>query len=579
MSNPASSEPTAPRDVRVTDAAAPASPASPYGTAPADNANANANAQSSASPNPLPDAPAALPFKAALLATLGIAFVVMLVALDQTIVATALPTIVAELQGFRLYAWIATSYLLTSVVTVPIFGRLGDDFGRKPFVLMSIVIFTGASLLCGLSGSMSTLIVARALQGVGGGMLVGTAFASVPDLFPSPIVRMRWQVILSSAYGIANAVGPSLGGMMTETLGWRSVFFVNLPIGIVSAWFVWRYLPRVRNRVHQGRVKLDWPGAILLGIALVALQLAVAHVQQDGFGPGALGLLAIGVVAGIALWQCERRATHPILPLSMFADVRLSSLFVLSLLAGGAMFSMLFYAPLLFQGGFGLSPGNAGALVTPLVVCITVGSITNSRIITRLRKPNRMLWLGFGLMALGSIGVMLAQRTTPVWLLSTCMASAGLGLGYILPNLTVFGQEQAGRQLFGTVTAMLQSLRMIGGMAGTALTGAVISHVYQMRIQTELAAGHMSSWFGALSNPQILVDHQDETRLVAQLVRSGHNGQIIELARDALVTAVHAGLAIAVVAAVWGVWQCRRVPSIQFSKDKKAVPPAGGAAK
>ncbi|WP_347555990.1 MFS transporter [Robbsia sp. KACC 23696] len=558
MSNPASSEPTASRDSRATDAAAAASPAS--------------------SPSPVSDS--ALPFRAAFLATLGIAFVVMLVALDQSIVATALPSIVAELHGFRLYAWIATSYLLTSVVTVPIFGRLGDDFGRKPFVLASIVIFTGASLLCGVSRSMTMLIIARALQGVGGGMLVGTAFACVPDLFPSPLVRMRWQVILSSAYGIANAVGPSLGGLLTETLGWRSVFFVNLPIGVISAWFVWRYLPRLRQGMHggthKGRVKIDWLGAVLLAGALVAIQLGVGRLQNDGIGLPGLGLLALAAVAGVALWQCERRATHPILPLTMFADVRLSSLFMLSLLAGGALFSLLFYAPLLFQGGFGLSPGNAGALVTPLVVCITVGSITNSRIITRLRKPNRMLTLGFGLLTVGCIGVMLAQRTTPVWWLSTCMASTGLGLGWILPNLTVFGQEQAGRERLGTVTAMLQSLRMIGGMTGTALTGAVISHVYQARIRTLLDSAQLSSWFGAMANPQILVDQQDETRLVAQLVRAGHNGQVIDLARSALVTAVHLGLGCAVLAAAWGLWQTRRVPSIQFSKEKKATPSSPG---
>ncbi|HJV51461.1 MAG TPA: MFS transporter, partial [Noviherbaspirillum sp.] len=191
---------------------------------------------------------------------LGLAFVVMLVALDQTVVGTALPTIVAELKGFNLYAWVATSYLLASVITVPIFGRLGDHFGRKYFVVAAITIFTLASVLCGLANSMLFLVLARGLQGVGGGMLVGTAFASVPDLFPEPHVRLRWQVIISSAFGIANAVGPSLGGFLTEYAGWRSVFYVNLPVGMLGVYFVARHMPLIRHHKGNGPLKLDWLG-------------------------------------------------------------------------------------------------------------------------------------------------------------------------------------------------------------------------------------------------------------------------------------------------------------------------------
>ena len=155
-------------------------------------------------------------FRQSLFAMMGISSVVVMVAIDQTVVGTALPTIVAELKGFQYYAWVATAYLLTSVITVPVFGRLGDWFGRKPFVVAAIVLFTGASALCGLAGSMFELVAFRALQGIGGGMLVGTAFASIPDLFPDPVRRLRWQVLFSSAFGLANAIGPSLGGLLTQ---------------------------------------------------------------------------------------------------------------------------------------------------------------------------------------------------------------------------------------------------------------------------------------------------------------------------------------------------------------------------
>src|SRR5215475_1446028 len=212
-------------------------------------------------------------------------------------------SLLAELRGFELYAWVATSYLLTSVITVPIFGRLGDYYGRKPFVIASIVVFTGASVLCGAANSMLFLVIARGLQGIGGGMLVGTAFACIPDLFPDSVVRLRWQVLMSTAFGIANAVGPSLGGFLTQYYGWRSVFYVNLPVGLLSLFFVWKYLPHLRHVAHEARMRLDWPGALLIAVALGSLQLFVERLPGRGLTASAIGLLALALAAGWALWQ------------------------------------------------------------------------------------------------------------------------------------------------------------------------------------------------------------------------------------------------------------------------------------
>ncbi|WP_044530396.1 MFS transporter, partial [Herbaspirillum sp. B65] len=378
-----------------------------------------------------------LPFRESLLATLGICFVIMLVALDQTIVGTALPTIVAELKGFELYAWVATAYLLTSVITVPIFGRLGDYFGRKPFVIASIIVFVGASALCGMANSMLFLVLARGLQGIGGGMLVGTCFASIADLFPDPRVRLRWQVILSASFGIATAVGPSLGGFLTEGLGWRWVFYCNLPVGVISLFFVWRFVPHIRHMHHAGKMRLDWPGALLISLSLGSLQLLLELLPKRGITGGMMALLALSVAAFYALWKWEQRAAQAILPVEMLRDRALASLFLLSLLAGFAMFSLLMYAPLLFQGGFGLSPREAGLLITPLVACITVASIVNGRLITRIPNPNLMMNLGFALIAASCLGVVLSDRNTGNGFLLSVMLAGGFGLGLVLPNLTV----------------------------------------------------------------------------------------------------------------------------------------------
>ncbi|MBN3851031.1 MULTISPECIES: MDR family MFS transporter [Burkholderiaceae] len=513
-----------------------------------------------------------LPFRESLLAMLGISFVTMLVALDQTVVGTALPTIVSELRGFELYAWVATSYLLTSVITVPIFGRLGDYYGRKPFVIASIVVFTGASVLCGAANSMLFLVLARGLQGIGGGMLVGTAFACIPDLFPDSVVRLRWQVLMSSAFGIANAVGPSLGGFLTQYYGWRSVFYVNLPVGLLSLFFVWRFLPHLRQVEHEGKMRLDWPGAVLIAVSLGSLQLFVELLPKHGVTLSAFALLALSIASAVGLWQWEKRCPTAILPVDMFRNRSLSALFTLAVLGGFSMFSLLFYAPLLFQGGFGMSPKDAGLVITPLVVFITIGSIANGRVVSRVKNPNLMLYVGFALVAVACLGVVVATRSMPQWALMSFMVAGGLGLGFVMPNLTIFAQQTAGREHLGIATALLQSLRMIGGMIGTALTGTLVTHMYKSGVRSALDSAGASHWFGDLGDPQILINREAQTTLVAQLTHAGHNGAVLlEGAREALVSAIHLGLAMAAVIAVVSVWQSRRVPPIKLQRKLEPV--------
>lgn len=506
-----------------------------------------------------------LSVRQSLMAMVGLCFVIMMVAIDQTVVGTALPTIVAELNGFQLYAWVATSYLLTSVITIPVFGRLGDYFGRKHFVVASIIVFTLASILCGMSGTMLQLVLARALQGVGGGMLVGTAFACIPDLFPDSHVRLRWQVLMSAAFGIANAIGPSLGGLLTQHAGWRSVFFVNVPVGVLSLFFVWRFLPRIRQ-IKAGHIHLDWQGALLVALGLGSLQLFVEFLPSHGAALSMLLLAAFSLCAFAALVYWERRCPEPLLPLDMFRNKGLAALFFLSLLAGFAMFVILFYVPLLLQGGFGLTPQAAGLLITPLVVFITIGSILNGRIITRIRNPNLMLYAGFVLLALSCVGIVFTHQTTPSLIIMTILMIGGLGLGFVLPNLTVYTQEIAGRYLLGIATALLQSVRMIGGMLGMAIVGSLVTHYYVNGVQQ--AARHIdsASWAAQLEDPQILVNASVQAGFLAHLRELHLDGvPFIEMARVSLVSAIHSGLLAALLTAMVAFLWVRRVPPIVFS--------------
>lgn len=506
-------------------------------------------------------------FTQSLLAMLGICFVTMMVALDQTVVATALPTIVAELHGFELYAWVSTAYLLASVVTIPIFGRLGDYYGRRPFVVVAIIIFTLASILCGMANSMLLLVLARALQGIGGGMLVGTAFACIPDLFPDSKVRLQWQVMLSAAFGIANAIGPSIGGLLTHYVSWRAVFFVNIPVGLLSVFFVSRYLPRIRPQ-HSNKIRLDWLGALLITLFLGSLQLSVEWLPAQGLSLTVVATLIICILTGVLAWRQEANNEHAMLPFALFRDPALAVLFRLSLLMGFTMFAILSYAPLLLQGGFHLSASQAGMLITPLVVCITFASIINGRVVPHLPRPEAMLYVGFGLLLVCVLGMMLISPQTSHTLVIALMVSGGLGLGFIMPNLTIFVQETCPRKDLGISTALLQSLRMIGGMLSTALVGSILTWRYGHEIQQRFA--DQTAIANLIHDPQVLVNPEAQQIAITQINQMGFDGlALIEQARATLSHAIQSSQWLGVAAILFAFWCLRRIPRIQFKS--KAV--------
>ncbi|WP_320535112.1 MFS transporter [Robbsia andropogonis] len=519
--------------------------------------------------------PSALRFQQALFAMIGIALVNMLVALDQTVVSTALPSIISELKGFEYYAWIANAYLLASIATVPIFGRIGDFFGRKPFVVAAVIVFTVASILCGLATNMLFLVLARALQGIGGGMMVATAFASIPDLFPDARARVRWQVVMAAAYGIGTAAGPSLGGFLTEQYGWRSTFLINLPVGAASLFCIMRFLPRVRH-VHTGQVKLDIGGAVLITVALGALQMSVEAIPREGLTTYNLWLLGIVICSIAGLLWCEKRASHPIIPLDLFRNAELVRLFIMSVLAGFVMFSLLFFTPLLLQGGFGLSPQLAGLLATPQAAFIAVGSVVNTSIVIRLRRPALTLTIGFSLMLASAMGVMATQSYTPHWFLVLSVMFAGLGLGFTLNNLNIFSQNIAGKARFGIATALMQSSRMIGGMMGTTLIGVMVTHSYENGVGRRLAATLDTPLPEALAqrfrDPQLLVDPAAQQQVLDALREIGVAGRaLIATSRDVLVGSVHMGMLLTAGAAFIAVLMTRKLLHITLHAKPIAV--------
>ncbi|WP_244139231.1 MFS transporter [Burkholderia sp. BCC1630] len=404
----------------------------------------------------------------------------MLIAVDQTVVVTALPTISRELNGLRWYSWIGTSYLLASVIALLGFGRLGDSFGRHLIAVAAIIWFTVSSALCGMANSIGVLAIARFSQGIGEGMLLSSAFALIADLFPDARERLKWQILVNAVYAAATAAGPLLGGLLTQSYGWRSVFFVNLPFGLTASWLVYRHVPGRPRPLGGTLERFDWPGVVLAGAVCGGLLLVIDRIATHGGDAWAAAMLATcAVLAWILLrWECASK--YPVLPIMVFKANGVAVLLMLSWLGGFALFSLLFYLPLLLQSGLGLSPKAAGAMLTPFAVFMPLGSIINGRIIVRMRSPKTVLTIGFLILTMASVAIVVGFASMSAGMITAMIALLGIAFGFTLPGLTIIGQQLAGRDMVGVATASLQTLRTIGGLIGVAATGGVISLIHPM---------------------------------------------------------------------------------------------------
>ncbi len=502
---------------------------------------------------------------------LGISLVIVLIALDQTVVGTALPSIVADLKGYSLYPWIAAVYLLTNAIFIPIIGRLGDIHGRKPFLIGAIALFTVASVLCGFASSMLQLVIARALQGAGGGMLVGSAFASVPDLFPDLKQRVRWQVMLSSAFGISSALGPALGGVMTEHLGWRSVFFVNVPIGVVALAMVWFYLPLT---IHHKAKKsgLDWLGVLLLVAALFTLLLTSELGSSLGFMSLELwSLIFASLVFSYLFYRHQIQSAQPIVPAHLLGHSTVQLLAALSFLSGMMLFILVFYMPLLLQAGFSLSPKVSGGLVTPILVGITVGSIINGRIITHI-KPTRLIYLGgLAIMLFGLLMLTQADQASFKSYLIFAYSCCGIGFGFQIPNLTLQIQSAVAKADLGSSSALVQTMRTVGSMFGASIGGLLVNLTFDSAIHKYfLELGIRDSRVISLFNtPQILIRQPDQARLISMGRDLGFDANaLIEQARLYLIGGIHFAMWLAIVIAILAMYLSFGLPNIKSSERK-----------
>ncbi len=418
-----------------------------------------------------------LPFRAKMEILVAVMLGLFLGALDQTIVSVALPTIVTELNGNDLYVWVVTIYLLTSTISVPFWGKLSDLYGRKPIFMIGIGIFLLGSALSGLSQTMPQLILFRGLQGIGAGSIFPVALAVIGDLF-TPAERGKYQGLFGAVFGIAFIIGPALGGVLTDTLSWHWIFFVNIPIGIVSLYLIWRLLPTVKSA--RASRNFDILGGLVFTVAMVFLLVGLTNKgianatthQLNAWTELTVGGFMLIALVGIVLFVLvESRAKEPIIPLGLFRIWTYSSSMIATFFAAFAFFGSIIFLPRWFQFVEGYSATASGYAVFPLLVGLIGSSIISGQIVAR---TGRYKWLTVGALILMGVGAALMTQltaTTPLPVLWFWMFIAGVGLGPTLTVFTIIVQNAVPFHELGVATSNLTFFRQIGGTIALAIAG------------------------------------------------------------------------------------------------------------
>lgn len=411
-----------------------------------------------------------------------------LVALDQTIISTALGKIVEEFNSFSSLAWVVTAYLITTTITTPIAGKLSDMFGRRSMLVMGVSIFTIGSLLSGTSSSIEQLIAWRALQGIGGGILMANAFTIIGDLFAAR-ERGRWQGIIGAVFGIASVVGPLLGGFLTEShaifglmTDWRWTFFINIPIGLAALVIISIFCPPLK---HENKPSIDYVGAGLMALALATLVLAVdntdkifAHfLETTGMSLLTLRIIMFAIVAMAmtAFIWVERRVKEPILRLDFFKNRNFVLIMTVAVMIGAAMLGSILYLTQFNQQVFGATPTQSGLMIIPMVAGIMAVSITSGQIVAKTGKYKWIMLVGFviGTLAMGSL-LTLNQHST-FFQETIIMVFIGMGLGATMPIINVAVQNEFEQKYLGVVTGAVQLFRGLGSTIGVAIFGSMLT--------------------------------------------------------------------------------------------------------
>jgi EmrB/QacA subfamily drug resistance transporter len=467
-----------------------------------------------------------LPKRQVMITMGGVMLAIFLASLDQTIVATAIPRIVTDLGGFDRFAWVTTAYLVASTAVIPIVGKLSDMYGRKIFFIGGIFTFVIGSVLAGVAQDMNQLIAFRAVQGVGGGVVMASSFISIGDLFP-PAERGKYMGFIAGIFALSSLVGPVVGGFLTDALSWRWVFYINVPLGLPIAIAFIKIFPNPRAKSDARGI--DYPGIVLLLLAIVPLMLGLSWggSQYDWSSPQVAGVLALAVASTIAFIIVEMRAAEPIMPLHIYRDPIISVALLASLLLGVSMFAGSVFMPLYFQGALGESATNSGSFLTPMMLGTVVGATLVGQLMSRTGGHYRLLGIVSVALMVGGLYMMTRiDINTARGFVIGSMVLTGFGMGGTFPAYNIAIQNAVSYRNLGVATSAAQFIRAIGASAGLAVLGSLLTTRFAAGVDSAvpeevLAKVPTDILDGLKANPDALVNEEQIADLTTRLAEIG----------------------------------------------------------
>ncbi len=444
--------------------------------------------------------------------------------MDQTVVSTAMPTILGDLHGFSLYAWVFTAYMMTSSITIPIFGKLSDVFGRKPFYLLGLILFGIGSAISGQAHSMIELVYARAFQGLGAGAMMSMPRATIGDIF-TPKERGRWMGVMMAVFGLSSIIGPALGGWITDAFSWRWVFYINLPFAVLAILGVYFTLPTVRA---EHRVKVDWFGTFLLVIGLIPILLGFTYAgnQYAWNSPVEIALFAGGLVLIVLFLLWERRASDPLIAPNLFKNRIFSMSLILGILVSMTMFGSLMFLPIYVQGVLGLNAQSSGWVMTPMMIGFIAGSMVSGQVMSKSGKYRYLAWISGAIIVIGSFLLNQMNVNTTWMTVVVNMIVLGLGIGSLMPLLNMVVQNAFPYAMMGTVNSTQQFVSSLGGVIASPIFGSILNDAFAKKLSATLPAS-LSQMKGKLAgvSPQSLLTAQAQQAIAKQFQAFGQTGQ------------------------------------------------------
>ena len=489
-----------------------------------------------------------LPRKQVAAALTGTMLSMFLGSMFMTIASTAMPRIVTDLGGFSQYTWVFTSYIITETIAVPITGKLSDMFGRKWLLVVGMVIFTLGSFLCGISHSITELIIFRAFQGIGFGMMSALGFIVIADIFP-PEERGKYGGLMAGVFGLSTLIGPTLGGFLTDTFSWRWCFFAPIPLGLIIIVIFIFLFPQLKT--SQEKHKIDYAGVITMTLFIGPLILALTWggVDYAWSSPVILGTIAFSVFMLAAFLFVESRAEEPIIPLTLFKNRVMAVSAMVGLFMGAAFFPVVTFIPLYFQGVLGAEATESGVFLTPMMLSAAAGSFISGQMLSRAGGHYRLQGtIGFAFSAVGFFLLTMMTPETSFGVAVVYIVIIGIGNGMIMPIHTIAVQNTVPYAVMGTATAMIQLLRPLGGVFGLAVVGSILNNTFASSFLSNLspdvkAVVSPEQLAAIVDNPQALVSPEAYAQMQGMFEGLGGQGpalfeQMLTTLREALNTAL-----------------------------------------